>query len=90
METLLGAITDKIKGEAKQLLATHVFTTLLNQLVFADMSAIQFKNPAQIGIDPNGHNFEDIHTMNGGDMFVSRTGGGVWIIVALSRNTANQ
>lgn len=72
LEALLGAITNKVKGQGKQLLATHVLSTLLNQLVFADMATIQRRTEAVDGVDPNSQNTENLYEMNGGDMFVSR------------------
>lgn len=63
LDALLGAITNKVKGQENQLLATHVLSTLLNQLVFADMSAIQHRTGE---VDGN------LYEMNGGNMFVSR------------------
>jgi hypothetical protein len=72
MDALLGAITNKVKGQENQLLATHVLSTLLNQLVFADMATIQRRTEAVDGVDPNSRNTENLYEMNGGDMFVSR------------------
>lgn len=76
LETLLGAITNKVKGEGKRLLATHALTTLLNQLAFTDLNSIQRRTPALVGIDPYANKSEDLYSMKGGNMFVSRTNDG--------------
>ena len=72
VDALLGAITNKVKGQENQLLATHVLSTLLNQLVFADMVAIQHRTDEVDGVDPYSRNTDNLYEMNGGDMFVSR------------------
>ena len=72
LDALLGAITNKVKGQENQLLATHVLSTLLNQLVFADMVAIQHRTDEDDGVDPYSRNTGNLYEMNGGDMFVSR------------------
>ncbi len=73
MDKMLGAIINKVKDEEKQPKVTHAITTLLNQLVFADITTIQQKVPALIGTDPYGKEYDNLYSMEGADLFVSRT-----------------
>jgi hypothetical protein len=68
-----GALIDKFLDTVKDSNARKVISTLLNQFSFTDIENILNKNEAVVG-DGNAKKLrtEPIHTIEGGEMFVSR------------------
>jgi hypothetical protein len=82
MDKMLDAIKNKVKDADRQPIVAFAFSTILNQLIFSDIMAVIYKKPATVGnaVDPAAS--ETLHTMPGGNLFVStntdnRIGGNV-------------